>query len=62
MEAGIADLQAVYDRDPACERFTQCILYFKGYQALQCYRVAHWLWKKGRKVCWHLALAVSLDV
>lgn len=28
----IADLQAVFERDPACEKYMQCILYFKGFQ------------------------------
>ena len=45
--AGRADLMAVYERDPACHRLLQPILYFKGYQAVQCYRVAHWLWTQG---------------
>ncbi len=44
-----ADLVAVFDRDPACHRFLQPILFFKGYQALQAYRVAHWLWQQGRR-------------
>ncbi|GLC36489.1 hypothetical protein PLESTB_000153800 [Pleodorina starrii] len=56
MDACLADLQAVYDRDPACDRYTQAILYFKGFQAVQSYRVAHWLWQKGRK-----ALALALQ-
>ncbi|MFT4784132.1 MAG: serine O-acetyltransferase, partial [Paracoccaceae bacterium] len=43
-----ADLVAVFERDPACHRFLQPILYFKGYQAIQAYRVAHWLWLNGR--------------
>lgn len=46
--AARADLVAVYERDPACHRLMQPILFFKGYQALQCYRVAHWLWRQGR--------------
>ncbi len=46
--AARADLVAVYDRDPACHRLIQPVLYFKGYQALQAYRVAHWLWEQGR--------------
>lgn len=49
MDAAIADMLAVKDRDPACEKYSQCMLYFKGYQALQCHRVAHWLWKQGRQ-------------
>ena len=46
--AARADLMAVYDRDPACHRFIQPILFFKGYQAVQAYRVGHWLWSQGR--------------
>jgi serine O-acetyltransferase len=49
VEAARADLVAVYERDPACHRFLQPILYFKGYQAVQCYRIAHWLWTEGKR-------------
>ena len=44
-----ADIAAVYDRDPACHRFLQPVLFFKGFQAVQSYRVAHWLWQQGRR-------------
>ncbi|MDB5440649.1 MAG: cysE [Caulobacteraceae bacterium] len=47
--AAQADLQAVFERDPACKGYVQPFLFFKGYQALQTYRVAHWLWTKGRE-------------
>ncbi|MBP9049322.1 MAG: serine O-acetyltransferase [Tabrizicola sp.] len=47
--AARADLMAVYERDPACHRFIQPILFFKGYQAVQAYRVGHWLWRMGRR-------------
>lgn len=47
-QAARADLVAVYDRDPACHRFLQPILFFKGYQAVQAYRIGHWLWQRGR--------------
>ncbi len=50
MEACVADIQAVYERDAACDRYTQCILYFKGFQAIQCHRIAHWLWTRNRRV------------
>ena len=49
VEAARADLMAIYDRDPACHRLLQPILYFKGYQAVQAYRVAHWLWQEGQQ-------------
>jgi serine O-acetyltransferase len=47
-EAARADLVAVYERDPACHRLMQPLLYFKGFQALQSYRIGHWLWRDGR--------------
>lgn len=48
-QAARADLMAVFERDPACHRYLQPILFFKGYQAVQAYRVGHWLWETGRK-------------
>lgn len=48
-DAARADLLAVYDRDPATHRLIQPLLFFKGFQALQAYRVAHWLWRTGRR-------------
>ena len=43
------DIQAVYDRDPACERYLEPLLYFKGFHAIQTHRLAHWLWNAGRR-------------
>ena len=43
------DLQAVFDRDPACERLIEPILHFKGFHAIQTHRLANWLWRKGRR-------------
>jgi len=48
LEIAQADLAAVVERDPACHRFIQPLLYFKGYQALQAHRLAHWLWLRER--------------
>jgi serine O-acetyltransferase len=44
-----ADIIAVADRDPACMRLIEPILYFKGFHAIQTHRLAHWLWNKGRR-------------
>ena len=44
-----ADLAAVYDRDPACTRYLDPILYFKGFHALVTHRFAHQLWRAGRQ-------------
>ncbi|QIE46375.1 serine O-acetyltransferase [Pseudohalocynthiibacter aestuariivivens] len=46
--AARADIVAVNDRDPACDRFILPLLFFKGFQAIQAYRVANWLWREGR--------------
>jgi serine O-acetyltransferase len=46
--AARADIVAIYERDPSCHRFLQPLLYFKGFQAVQAYRIAHWLWQQGR--------------
>ena len=43
------DLEAVKERDPACDDFLSPFLYFKGFQALAAFRVAHWLWGQGRQ-------------
>jgi serine O-acetyltransferase len=43
------DIAAVYDRDPACDRHIEPVLYFKGFHAIQTHRLAHWLWNKGRR-------------
>lgn len=56
VDAAVADILAVRERDPACEKYSQAILFFKGFQAIQCYRVSHWLWCQGRKT---LALAIQ---
>lgn len=43
------DLYAVYERDSACTSLLVPFLYFKGYNALQNYRVSHHLWHNGKQ-------------
>lgn len=43
------DARAVRERDPACRDFLSPFLYFKGFQALSAYRVAHYLWRCDRR-------------
>lgn len=47
-EAVRRDLTAVVERDPAARSLALPFLHFKGFHALQSYRVAHWLWLQGR--------------
>jgi serine O-acetyltransferase len=44
-----ADIVAVSDRDPATNRLIEPVLYYKGFHAIQTYRLSHWLWRKGRR-------------
>jgi serine O-acetyltransferase len=44
-----ADLSAVFDRDPACKSHLDAFLFYKGFHALESYRIAHWLWTHDRQ-------------
>ena len=46
--SSLYDLEAVRERDPACENVLIPYLYYKGFKGLQAYRVAHALWDAGR--------------
>lgn len=47
-EAVRADMVATYERDSACDCLSTPFLFYKGFHALQSYRVAHWLWQNQR--------------
>lgn len=46
---GLLDLLSIRDRDPATAGLVNPFLHFKGFKALQSHRIAHVLWKLGRK-------------
>jgi serine O-acetyltransferase len=53
--AAAADLLAVRARDPAAaQSLLTPFLYYKGFHALQCHRIAHRLWLEGRHDLAHL--------
>ncbi|WP_159726191.1 serine O-acetyltransferase [Methylosinus sp. Ce-a6] len=43
-----ADIKAVVERDAACGRLIEPLLFFKGFHAIQTHRLAHWLWTSGQ--------------
>jgi serine O-acetyltransferase len=47
-EAASRDLQGIADHDPATTGLLPPLLNFKGYLALQAFRVSNWLWSNGR--------------
>ena len=49
IQSSIADIQAVFDRDPAICTFLSVILHLKGYQSIQVHRLANFLWKNNRQ-------------
>jgi serine acetyltransferase len=43
LPAAEIDIKAIRERDPACNSYSTPLLFYKGFHALQSYRVAHWL-------------------
>jgi serine O-acetyltransferase len=43
------DLKAVVNRDPAARGVAEPFLHYKGFHAIEAYRVAHWLWLQERQ-------------
>jgi serine O-acetyltransferase len=65
--AAARDLQAFVSRDPACEGYLSVLLNYKGFRALQWYRVAHALWAEGsraiaRYLQGRMALVFAIDI
>jgi serine O-acetyltransferase len=48
VEAASRDLKGIAEHDPATTALLPPLLNFKGYLALQAFRVSHWLWSKNR--------------
>ncbi len=60
LEQAAADAIAFETRDAACHGYLQPFLFFKGFQALQGYRVAHFLWEEGRQtLAYHFQSRIS---
>lgn len=49
LDAVHKDLLVIRQRDPAAQNYFTALLFFKGFQALQAHRMAHWLWHQDRK-------------
>jgi serine O-acetyltransferase len=48
VEAASLDLQGIVSHDPAVTALLPPLLNFKGFVALQAWRVSNWLWQRGR--------------
>ncbi|WDI78425.1 serine O-acetyltransferase [Candidatus Purcelliella pentastirinorum] len=48
VDFALYDIKAIYYKDPIVDKYSTPFLYFKGYHALQSYRITHWLWDKHR--------------
>ncbi len=59
-EAFRADLVAIRQRDPASYGYSEPFLHYKGFHALESYRIGHWLWESGRRaLACHLQNRIS---
>jgi len=48
VDAAVRDIIACRERDAACTHYLMPVLYFKGFQSLQAWRIAHHLYRHGR--------------
>jgi serine O-acetyltransferase len=49
VEAASLDLQGIVDHDPAVTALLPPLLNYKGFVALEAFRVSNWLWQRGRR-------------
>ena len=61
VEAASRDLQSIAVHDPATTGLLPPLLNFKGYVALQAWRVSNWLWCQGRTDLAYLLQSLSSD-
>ena len=61
IEAASADLQSIAHHDPAMTTLLPPLLNFKGYIALQAWRVSNWLWREERHDLARLLQSLSSD-
>jgi serine O-acetyltransferase len=61
VEAASRDLQSIAVHDPATTGLLPPLLNFKGYVALQAWRVSNWLWRQGRTDLALLMQSLSSD-
>ena len=61
IEAASRDLQCIAAHDPAKTTLLPPLLNFKGYVALQAWRVSNWLWREGRRDLALLLQSLSSD-
>lgn len=61
IEAASCDLQGIAVHDPATTTLLPPLLNFKGYVALQAWRVSNWLWRKERRDLALLLQSLSSD-
>lgn len=61
IDAASRDLQSIAIHDPATTALLPPLLNFKGYVALQAWRVSNWLWREGRRDLALLLQSLSSD-
>ena len=61
VSASVADIKAIIERDPACTSSVEAFLFYRGFKALQTYRVAHYFWNQNRRTLARLIQTMIVD-
>ncbi len=56
------DLQSYMDRDAACRSLLDPLLFYKGFHGISIYRIAHELWKSGRRSLALMLQSISSEI
>lgn len=49
VQSAAEDIEAICERDAACDSPLEPLLFYKGFAAISTYRISHQLWKNGRR-------------
>lgn len=59
--SSLRDLKAICERDPACRSSVDAFLFYRGFKALQSYRIARYFWESGRIFLARQLQAISVE-
>jgi len=62
IKSAAADIVAICNRDAACSNYLEPLLFFKGFAAIQTYRISNSLWNSGRKTLALYFQSISAEV
>lgn len=58
----LLDITAFVERDPACKNYCEAFLFYKGFKALQLYRIANYYWNNSDYLTARLLQSIISDI